>query len=394
MRRLVCLLLLLYLLLPQAALTPLPEVVSGLRAPIVPQAAGTSTFTPEQFGAVGDGSTDDCDAVQRALDKASSRRGRVVLAPRTTYLCNHALHLSSRTHLSGAGKDSVLKFTWTENTPTTDGYLLGNADQMTGNVDLVLDNFAILGAGSGRPSGPKVIRDYPRVPGIRLRLVRRFRITRLDIGRVAGISLLYQGSSEGVIARNHVHDSGRDGITGNWHGRNLSHVVVRDNLIERVGDDGIALVGSPGQRSNNSELPTDLVVRGNTILGWDGNPNGLLLGRGIVILASRRVLVQGNLVDRTHSYGILISGSTRQFSRDPSTGERWRSSDIAVVRNRVVDAAQNLPGSLPVAIISGGKDGIKVTSSDRVLVERNTIVSPYGERVVLDDCEECGSRDN
>lgn len=366
-----------------------PHLLPHFRPPESPRPPGQAVLTPEQFGAEGDGRSDDTAAIQRALDVAARRHARVRLAAGTTYLCDGAVDLPSGSYLYGAGRGSVLKFSWTENGPHTDGYYLGNQDQQTGNHDIVLDNFAIVGAGSGRPSGPKAIRHLPRVPGIRFRLVERFELTQLDVSRVAGISVLYQGSSEGLIADNHVHHSGRDGITGTWHGRNLEHILVRDNLIERVGDDGIALVGAPGQRPNRAELPTDLVVRDNRVLGWQRNRNGLLLGRGIVVLAARRVLIRDNVVDRTHSYGILISGSTRDFSRDPRTGEKWRSSHITVARNRVEDAAQNLPGSRPVAVIGGGRDGVRVTSSDDVDVVDNTIVNSYGRDLVFVDCHRC-----
>jgi hypothetical protein len=193
-------------------------------------------LTPEDFGATGDGVTDDTAAVQRALDAAARRHASVRLAAGRTYLCTQSIQMPSGTHLSGQGKTSVLKFSWTENTSSTDGYYLGNTDQTSGNHDIALDDFAILGAGTGLPSGPNAIAVDPWVPGIRLRLVHRFTMTRLDVSHVPGISVLYQGSDEGVIERNHVHDSGRDGITGTWHLRNMTHIVVRHNLIERVGD--------------------------------------------------------------------------------------------------------------------------------------------------------------
>lgn len=364
-----------------------PPPAMSFRDPVQPRVSDQGRIRPESFGAVGDGRTDDSAALQQALDTAARDGARVVLAART-YLCDRAIDLPSGTHLSGTGSRSRLLFTWAENTPSTDGYLVGNQDQLVGNQDIVLENFAIEGGGSGLPSGPAEIRENPRVPGIRLRLVERFRISGLEITKVAGISLLYQGSSEGVIEDNHIHDVGRDGITGTWHKRNLSHMVIRDNLMQRIGDDGIALVGAPGEQVNTSELPRDLLVEGNTIEGWDSNPNGLIIGRGIALLAVTRVMVVDNLIDRTHSNGILVAGSTRDFSTDPATGEPWRSSDIRLEGNRVLSAGQNQIGSQPVTADSGGT-GILIKSSDRVILLDNEVRDSRTAEVEQFDCGGC-----
>ncbi len=343
---------------------------------------------PEDYGAVGNGVADDTAAVQRTLDAAARQDARVELRAGATYLCSRSVQLPSGAYLFGHGTSSVLRFTWTQNTASGDGYYLGNAEQTSGDHDITLDDFAIRGAGSGLPSGPNAIASAPWVPGIRLRLVHRFAITRLDVSHVAGISVLYQGSDEGLLANNHVHDSGRDGITGTWHLRNMTHVLVRDNLIERIGDDGVALVGAPGQTANTRAQPHDLVVQHNRIRGWDRNPNGLQIGRGIALLSVRRTWVTGNTVQRTHSYGILLAGSTRAFSTDPRTGRPWRSGDVLVEGNRILGAGANRSGSR-VTGADGGADAIRVKDSVHVVVRRNLIVRPAAGRVVVSDCQGC-----
>jgi hypothetical protein len=363
----------------------------SFRQPHAPHLRDHGTVRPEDFGAVGDGVTDDSAAIDATLRAAADRGATVVLAART-YRCGSSVEVPSGSHLVGEGPRSRLAFTWTENTSTTDGYLLGNADQRHGNHDIALEDFAIVGAGTGLPSGPAEIREAPRVPGIRLRLVDRFVISGLTVTKVAGISVLYQGSSEGVIADNHIHDVGRDGITGTWHDRNLTNVVVRDNLIERIGDDGIALVGAPGEMANRDQLPTDLLVEDNVIRGWRRNPNGLLIGRGIALLAVRRVKVVGNVVDRTQSNGILVAGSTRDFSTDPATGQPWRSDEIRIEGNAVLSAGQNQAGSQPVTAESGGT-GIIVKQSHHVALIDNDVRDSRESDVALFGCGECYAPD-
>lgn len=362
---------------------PLPDVT-----PEPPATPGNGSVSPESFGARGDGTTDDTAALQRAIDSAASQDAAVELAADRTYLLSRALELPDGAHLSGSGPSSRLRFTWRFNDDEHDGFYLGNRDQDAGgNSDITLADFAIVGDGSGLPAGLNELHHEPRVPAVRLRLVDRFRIEGLDIGHAPGISIIHQGCSNGVIADNRIHDSGRDGINGTWHVRNMREILIEDNVITRVGDDAIAIIGTPGNLPNRDALPHDVLVQDNVIRGWESNRNGLLLGRGITVMAARRVGIVGNVVDRTHSAGILVAPSTRPFSRNPATGEPWRSADISIVDNEILDAGQNYDG--PGAPKSSGRDGVLVKQSDRVWAVGNTITNPYGRTTAFYDCRSC-----
>ena len=367
---------------PDAGQAPLPSV-----DPQAPSAPSGTSVTVESFGARGDGQTDDTSALQRAIDAAAAQDSKVVLAPDRTYLVSRSLLLPDGSHLTGSGPSSRLEFTWRFNDDEHDGFYLGNRDQLGGNRDITLTDFAIVGAGSGLPAGPNEIHPEPRVPAIRLRLVDRFRISGLDIGYAPGISIIHQGCSNGAIVGNRIHDSGRDGINGTWHIRNMYDILVADNLITRVGDDAIAVIGTPGNLANRDSLPRDILIRDNVIRGWTENPNGRLLGRGITIMASRRVGVVGNLVERTHSAGILIAPSTRSFSYNPETKQPWRSADVSVVDNEIRDAGQNFDGRGDPE--ESGRDGLLVKQADRVWSVGNTITNPYGKAVAFYDCRAC-----
>lgn len=360
--------------------------------PAAPRQPEGEVLRPEAFGAVGDGFADDTGALQAALDAAAEVDGQVVLAGRSTYLMTSSIELPSGARLTGQGPSSVLQFTWRHNDADHDGFYLGNRDQTEiGNTDITLERFAIRGAAAGLPVGPKAILEEPNVPAIRLRLVDRFRIAEMDIGFAPGISLIHQGCSNGAIVENRIHHSGRDGINSTWHHRNMHDILIADNIITNVGDDGVAVVGAPGQTPNKQRLPHGVLVKDNVIRGWRANPNGLALGRGISVLAATRVRLEGNLIDRTHSAGILVAPSTRGFSTDPDTGLPWRSSEIQITGNRVVEAGGNAVGSSRL-VEEPNEGGILVKSSDRVSLWDNRVVRPVGGTVVLYDCRRCVSR--
>ena len=62
----------------------------------------------KDFGAKGDGVTNDREAIQTAIDKAN---GRTVFLPSGTYAIKRTLILNDHTHLTGDGMSSVIALT-------------------------------------------------------------------------------------------------------------------------------------------------------------------------------------------------------------------------------------------------------------------------------------------
>jgi hypothetical protein len=70
------------------------DPLNGVGGALVPQSpfAAVSAVMPERFGAVGDGETDDHDALQEALDYAAENGAEVWLSPKI-YACENALNI-------------------------------------------------------------------------------------------------------------------------------------------------------------------------------------------------------------------------------------------------------------------------------------------------------------
>ena len=65
-------------------------------------------YNVKDFGATGDGTTDDAEAIQAAIDAASG--GGEVFFPAGTYLITDTLSLYSSQTISGTGAASVIQF--------------------------------------------------------------------------------------------------------------------------------------------------------------------------------------------------------------------------------------------------------------------------------------------
>ena len=70
----------------------------------------------EDYGAVGDGITDDTKSIQNTLDKSSGRR---VYFPRGTYMVSETIEIPSNSHIFGDGESTVIKMISTVGRDTT-----------------------------------------------------------------------------------------------------------------------------------------------------------------------------------------------------------------------------------------------------------------------------------
>lgn len=83
--------------LSTVALSGSTDVAARAASPPPGIAAPTMTVTPEQFGAIGDGTADDAPALQRALDALAARAqgGVLLLQAKTAYRCGTGLVLDA-----------------------------------------------------------------------------------------------------------------------------------------------------------------------------------------------------------------------------------------------------------------------------------------------------------
>jgi hypothetical protein len=92
--------------------------------------------TPEMFGAIGDGESDDTAAIQKCIDAAAEKGGEVFI-PAGTYVISDTIEISNRVNIFGAGKSkTIIKYTGS-------GYLFDVKTNYAGNA--VIANITVEG---------------------------------------------------------------------------------------------------------------------------------------------------------------------------------------------------------------------------------------------------------
>lgn len=131
--------------------------------------------------------------------------------------------------------------------------------------------------------------------------------------------------TELLIQRNYIHDTYADGITL----ANVIYGTVANNLIFNVDDDCIALA------YNGAFFPAQIQVFGN--LCHARNDLGTTTGRGIYIARAQNILVQANVIVQAKQTGIYVTN-------DGGT----RNASIRIVGNLVLFAA--IVSGYPIAV--------------------------------------------
>ncbi len=116
----------------------------------------------KDFGAVGDGVTDDTAAIQAALDSGATR----VYGPGGTYLTG-SLMIPSSVELYGDGAATVFKLK-----PAANATVIKNADQSGNNVNITLRDIAIDGNKANNTAGSCV--SFVKVTGFKLQNVKAY----------------------------------------------------------------------------------------------------------------------------------------------------------------------------------------------------------------------------
>lgn len=154
----------------------------------------STVFRPEQFGAAGDGITDDTDAMQDALDAAAVSGGIVVLS-KASYLISSSLLPASNITITGIGNSSVII------SGTADLHIINTTSTAPSNI--VIDNFKIVAAGDISSNNASCIV---------MRNATNFKITRMYLSNTYEDGVYVYNSTCGLIEDIYCDDTRRQGI--------------------------------------------------------------------------------------------------------------------------------------------------------------------------------------
>jgi hypothetical protein len=291
------------------------------RAPlnVLSNALARGTFNVRNYGAKGDGKTDDQQAIMGAVSAATAHRGGVIYFPAGKYLHSGILDFGSGMVVSGADQSSLVVGTNHSNAALR---FVGAAGCGVFNVALSSDAVSREG-------------NYESAD-IYLEGASDCAISAVSIDGSASAGMVIHNSANIVVTSNQVRNTMADGI----HTVGGSHnVLVAGNQAWNTGDDSFSAVAyAPEPQTANVTIMNNVSVRSHA--------------RGVSCVGAINCLIQGNQVYSPAAHGIAVVYE--------SSWNTWAPSGTAISGNVIVSAAQ--PGFM--SLLVEGASNVKIDAND------------------------------
>lgn len=308
-----------------------------------------------EFGAKGDGVTNDTAAIQAAINAASAASLRTYL-PTGVYLISANLTLPTNAVLFGDGPGSEL-----QQIGTTVFSAIVNANPTLGNANLTIRDLRINGNRSVRLAGLPAEAGDDGSNGIRFSApdaapANGVLVQDVTIENTGHVGLMIFNATDVRITRVIVRNTRRDGIDV-WF--NSSRVVISDCIVYDCGDDCISICGENPGHTNGTKVTYVSIIGGTYSHRADS-----VFGRGIYLSGADDVTVSGAVISNTFSHGIQV---------DKSYVTNYAPKRITITGCTIMQAGN--------ATTSGS--GISVTSCDGLLINGNVIEGAYNSGILV-----------
>jgi hypothetical protein len=251
----------------------------------------------KDFGAVGDGTTDDSAAFQAAFNYANLQGGGVVYMPPGVYrkadTANNIWTMYSNTTLRGDGDCSVIFFDDKPSVSRSNNDMLTCSN--TNNINF--ENFKILG------TALTYLSSTNQKQCLTGQFIDQLRMVNVTISGVRFMATAFDNVKNGYFSGNYLEYVVRDGIRCT----NSFNVIVTGNRLKSVADDCVVLTSS----DSATLVGSGFIISNNTFEAC----------QGIKILGAKTAVISNNVFKRMLRAAIYINipnsgttGNTPQFS--------------------------------------------------------------------------------
>lgn len=354
-----------------------------------------SASNVQDFGATGNGVTDDAASIQSALDSGA----KSVFIPPGEYRVNTTLEIPSDVEVYGVGGSSIIALGADTNIIKIDG---------TSNV--YLHDFAVDGKSATYTDANNnaVFIDWRVTAGENVKL-ENLHIHSTGGAGIIGLAAVGTPSTDVQILNCKVEDTGTHGIILQDY---ISDVLIRGNTVKSSGLNFADRPGITASRYGNNVIVSDNVCVGSaSALGTsvhgisiDGTENATCAGNivydwkgyGIEVGGVTNGAFQGNSVSNCDRAAIAMSGSVSSTIKNINiavTGNTLNSNNAQGIYAFMTGGNSSyLHENITVSgnVINGtvSNAGIDLNFIDRITVANNSVYDAFLSGVLIDNCKE------
>ena len=274
--------------------------------PLVFKQSFVSTINVKQFGAVGDGVTDDWAAYRECLIYCSTN-GFTMLIPKGVFFIGKGqggMDLLGSLTMRGYGEESVIL------REEVVGTVIAPVIAYTGVTRLdAVDIQGIHFKGQYDVTGEEVSSTY--ISGAN---IDKLIIANNSFTDISYLATGFSNCNSVSMHSNTLHNIARDGLRA----VSCINVNIYGNTFSRIQDDSIAV------HTNVAKLPSPLI---NTVINIHGNT--LTESQGIAILGGQNINISGNVLLRCNARGIEVTRETVEGLNTPYA--------ISINNNTIID---------------------------------------------------------
>lgn len=287
--------------------------IAGLGLSGLAQAADIDITT---YGAVGNGTTDNYAAIQRALDDAARNKVGVFVPP-GVFAYRGALSADG-IRISGMGAASVLHGL----DPQNAGLRMRGAGPKVENLKFTVYPPATRGAAL-------------RAQRVSFRGASDFLVSNVIVDGSGAGGIYMEHSTNGTVRNSTVMNTKADGIhvTGT-----SAYITVDNNRLIKTGDDGVAVVSY----KSSPQTVHHVVARNNVVKDNVG-------GRGMSIVGGRDVLYENNHIENNKDWACVYIAQEGNYNT-------YAASNAVIQYNTTKNCGSNITGHAGLFLVGGGPD--------------------------------------
>lgn len=340
---------------------------------LVAELIKTEEMNVKQFGAKGDGETDETTLLNQVFSWCNDKKVGKIIFPQGTYIITDSVTIYSNSIIEGCGKDNtIIKMNVSDDTETNH-YIL----DFTNKSNLIIKNITF--------SGIKPLDDYTLIEtklyfGLRLNNSSKILIDNCGFQQLYSSALSIRDGSNITVSNSTFNHNG-------WNDIALTKTADDIKIVNNTFED-VVLRGINAEDGNMDELVTNILISGNKIDSKSTSTNLYAISFGNTSLSGdghryQNIIISDNEINRVWIGIAYKFAKNINITNNIITSGRGVSNNTNNMTdyNRDINISNNT--FIPNHPYTGNKYAVELVKNYNLIFNGNTILDSTATAVTI-----------